>query len=157
MANVHNGEIPIDLSHAIRKNLLKPRGRHVHLKYTLGTLGNVETEFKRDFGTDTSVFEIMERNARNPLKISVAETIILLQYGLRDQFPSMTRDLAASILAEEDFMEVTATIAEGINLAFHGTKAFQLEEAEEEKPEDEFITNAAGEEGAEADDPKNEE
>ena len=120
MPNLYKGEVEIRLNHSIAKKLLQPHGK-VYLKFNMESLGMMERTFKREFGTDTSIFEILQRNQANPVKVSVYETTVMLEYGLRDQFPGMTYSLAAAILDQEDMQYVLGKILEGINVAFKGS------------------------------------
>ena len=84
------------------------------------TVGNVERDIRKETGMDISLFEILDRNNTNPLKVSTYENAILLEYGLRDQFPGISRSLAYKILSIEDMRKVLAAIMEALNVAFKG-------------------------------------
>ena len=84
------------------------------------TVGNVERDIRKETGMDISLFEILDRNNKNPLKVSVYETAILLEYGLLDQFQGISRALAYKILSIEETGKVLAAIMEALNIAFKG-------------------------------------
>ena len=127
MPNLFKGEVEINLNKAIAKKLIKPHGK-CYLRYNMGVIGQMERVFKREFGNDTSIFEILRRNRENPYQVSVYETTVMLEYGLLDMFPSMNYDLAALILDNSDMIYVVNQVMEAMNIAFEGS--IPMEEAE---------------------------
>jgi hypothetical protein len=119
MANPYKGEVEIKLNHSIAKKLIAPHGK-VHLKYNMESIGMMERVFKKEFGSDTSIFEILRRNQENPYKVSVYETTVMLEYGLMPTFPTMNYTLASRILDQEDMVYVVSQVMKALNLAFEG-------------------------------------
>jgi len=121
LVNPHKGEVEINLKKSIAAKIIQPANHgRVHLKYDMETVGNVERDIRKETGMDISLFEILDRNNTNPLKVSTYENAILLEYGLRDQFPGISRSLAYKILSIEDMRKVLAAIMEALNVAFKG-------------------------------------
>jgi hypothetical protein len=121
LANPHKGEVEINLKKSIAAKIIQPANHgRVHLKYDMEMVGNVERDIRIETGMDISLFEMLDRNNKNPLKVSVYETAILLEYGLRDQFQGISRSLAYKILNTEDMGKVLASIMEALNIAFKG-------------------------------------
>ena len=121
MVNPHKGEVEINLKKSIAAKIIQPANHgRVHLKYDMETIGSVERDIRKETGMDISLFEILDRNNTNPLKVSMYETAILLEYGLRDQFQGISRSLAYKILSLEDIRKVLASIMDALNVAFKG-------------------------------------
>ena len=134
MVNPHKGEVEIDLRKAVAQQILQPANHgKVHLKYTLESLGNIETELRRMFGWSISVFEILDRNNKNPEKISIAETAVMLEHGLRDQFPAMNLSIAYKVLGCETMTDVLAQIMTAMNIAFEGVVPVEIKEDVDQK------------------------
>ena len=115
------GEVEINLKKSIAAKIIQPANHgRVHLKYDMETIGSVERDIRKETGMDISLFEILDRNNTNPLKVSMYETAILLEYGLRDQFQGISRSLAYKILSTEDIRKVLASIMDALNVAFKG-------------------------------------
>ena len=147
MPNLYKGEVEVKLNKSISKHLLQPHGK-IYLKYNMEALGMMERTFKREFGSDISLFEILQRNQLNPIKVSIYETTVMLEYGLRDQFPSMQYSLAAAILDQEDMQYVLEQIIEAINIAFKGS--IPEAEVKDDPAQDRESFKEAVVEGAEA-------
>ena len=135
MPNPFKGEVEINLNKAISKKLIKPHGK-VYLRYNMAVIGIMERTFKREYGTETSIFEILRRNRENPYQVSVDETTIMLEYGLRDQFPTMNYELAAAILDTQDIIKTVSKIMEALNIAFEGNIPMEAEPLEDLEPEE---------------------
>lgn len=143
MPNLFKGEVEINLNKAISKNLIKPHGK-CFLRYNMGNIGMMERVFKKEFGNDTSIFEILRRNRENPYQVSVYETTVMLEYGLLDQFPTMTYDLAAAILDYSDMIYVVNAEMEAINIAFEGSIPMENMPAESTPENETAIEGVSG-------------
>jgi hypothetical protein len=137
MPNLYKGEVEISLKKSIAKKLLQPKDhKTVFLRYNMESIGDMEVVFKSKFGSDTSIFEILERNREHPIKVSVFETITMLEYGLKSQFGAMNYSLAASILDNENIQDVLDKVTDALNIAFKGT--VPMEEEDEKSVKDDL-------------------
>jgi len=154
LANPHKGEIEIKLIKSKAKGLLKTHNP-IRLKFDYNALADAELEFK-DGATMVQALNDMNDN---PLRVSLHNVRILLEWGLKHQFPTIDRVLAGRILEVEDFTYMTGKLGEAINLGFEGNIITE----EDAKKGKEFVRSAeelevgaeGAEEGAEVDDGKN--
>ena len=136
MVNPHKGEVEIDLRKSIAKQFIQPANHGaVHLKYTIESIGNIETELRKMYGWAISVLEILDRNNNNPEKISISETAVMLEHGLRDQFPQMNIKVAYQILGVEEMAGVLQKIAEAMNIAWEGVMPVEIKASADEGSE----------------------
>lgn len=117
MANPHKGEVAINLKKAIAAKLITPRDHNtVILKFDYNAMADAELEFK----DGKTMVQVLTATVEDSTAVSFHDTRVLLEYGLKHQFPTLDRKLAGQILEIEDFTYVTEKIGEAVSLGFEG-------------------------------------
>lgn len=132
MANPHKGEVEIKLNKSISKGYLKPKGP-ITLKYDYNALADAELEFR----SGESLLQVLSKSATDPAAVSFHDMRVILAYGLKHQFPTITKQIAGSILNEEKFSYVVEKLGEAIGLALSGNITSKPKDTE-----DEFVRGA---------------